>query len=68
MDVGYWLYDVLTKIQPISHVKLTSGACWDEEKISNQKLNPSEPPRGKTNNVVSEQVGHKLGCRSTEDS
>ena len=28
MDVGYWLYDVMTKIQPISDVKLTSGACW----------------------------------------
>ena len=29
MDVGYWLYDVMTKIQPISDVKLTSGACWE---------------------------------------
>ena len=26
-----------------------------------------EPPRGKTNNVVSEQVRHKAGCTSTED-
>ena len=26
-----------------------------------------EPPRGKINNVVSEQVQHKLGCTSTED-
>ena len=26
-----------------------------------------EPPRGKTNNVVSEQVRHKPGCTSTED-
>ena len=25
-----------------------------------------EPPRGKTNNVVSEQVRHKSGCTSTE--
>ena len=32
MDVGYWLYDVMTKIQPISDVKLTSGACWDVRK------------------------------------
>ena len=24
VDVGYWLYDVVTKIQPISDVKLTS--------------------------------------------
>ena len=30
VDVGYWLYDVMTKIQLISDVKLTSGACWDE--------------------------------------
>ena len=29
VDVGYWLYDVVTKIQPISDVKQTSGACWD---------------------------------------
>ena len=28
VDVGYWLYDVMTKIQPISDVKLTSDACW----------------------------------------
>ena len=27
----------------------------------------NEPPRGKTNNVVSEHVRHKLGCTSTED-
>ena len=26
-----------------------------------------EPPRGKTNNVVSEQVQQKPGCTSTED-
>ena len=26
-----------------------------------------EPPRGKTNKVVSEQVGHKPACAVTED-
>ena len=26
-----------------------------------------EPPRGKTNNVVSEQVRHKSGCTVTEN-
>ena len=26
-----------------------------------------EPPRGKTNNMVSEQIRHKPGCTSTED-
>ena len=29
---------------------------------------PFEPPRGKTNNVVSEQVRHKPTCTSTETS
>ena len=28
----------------------------------------NEPPRGKTNNVVSEQVRHKPACTSTEES
>ena len=28
VDVGYWLYDFVTKIQPISDVKLMSDACW----------------------------------------
>ena len=28
----------------------------------------NEPPRGKTNNVVSGQVRHKPGCTSTEKS
>ena len=28
----------------------------------------NEPPRGKTNNVVSEQVRHKPTCTSTEES
>ena len=28
----------------------------------------NEPSRGKTNNVVSEQIRHKLGCTSTEKS
>ena len=28
----------------------------------------NEPPRGKTNNVVSEQVRHKPACTSTEKS
>ena len=30
--------------------------------------NTIESPRGKTNNVVSEQVWHKLACTSTEKS
>ena len=32
------------------------------------KKNKYEPPRGKTNNVVSEQVRHKPTCTSTEKS
>ena len=31
-------------------------------------LNLYEPPRGKTNNVVSDQARHKLACTSTEKS
>ena len=31
-------------------------------------LHTIEPPRGKTNNVVSEQVRHKPACTSTEKS
>ena len=34
--------------------------------VSDQPVS-SEPPRGKTNNVVSEQVRHKLACTVTED-
>ena len=30
-------------------------------------LNTFEPPRGKTKNVVSEQVRHKPACTSTEE-
>ena len=32
------------------------------------KRDTFEPPRGKTNNVVSDQVRHKPGCTVTEDS
>ena len=32
------------------------------------QLEVNEPPRGKTNNVVSEQVRHKPACTSTEKS
>ena len=31
------------------------------------RVSANEPPRGKTNNVVSEQVRHKPSCTSTED-
>ena len=38
--------------------------------IQNMLSSPyiNEPPRGKTNNVVSEQVRHKPACTSTEKS
>ena len=32
-----------------------------------KNCNNNEPPRGKTNNVVSEQVRHKPACTITED-
>ena len=44
---------------------LPSGLCGMNES-ENIKIN--EPPRGKTNNVVSEQVRHKPDCTVTEDS
>ena len=37
----------------------------DDERSGRPK---DEPPRGKTNNVVSEQVRHKPACTSTEKS
>ena len=37
-------------------------AVWNYHRVK------SEPPRGKTNNVVSEQVRHKPACTSTEMS
>ena len=36
----------------------------DDDTIKQNKSN--EPPRGKINNVVSEQVRHKSGCTVTE--
>ena len=42
-----------------------------EELIRNHNMvrfSQFEPPRGKTNNVVSEQVRHKLACTATEKS
>ena len=32
------------------------------------EYNPNEPPRGKTTNVVSEQLRHKPACTSTQKS
>ena len=38
------------------------------EKRAKQEVLKIEPSRGKTNNVVSEQVRHKPACTSTEES
>ena len=37
-------------------------------KLYCERRTANEPPRGKTNNVVSEQVRHKPACTSTEKS
>ena len=37
-------------------------------KLTQRNITTCEPPRGKTNNVVSEQVRHKPTCTSTEKS
>ena len=43
----------------------TKSICWlDSQKFCHLII---EPPRGKTNNVVSEQVRHKPACTSTEE-
>ena len=55
-------------------LKKHGGHCHDlygdlllEEEVTGM-FNSYEPPRGKTNNVVSEQVRHKPACTSTEKS
>ena len=40
--------------------------CATVCKLQTPHINIFEPSRGKTNNVVSEQVRHKPGCTSTE--
>ena len=41
--------------------------CW-RLMMASHNLDKNEPPRGKTNNVVSEQVRHKPTCTATEKS
>ena len=41
---------------------------YDSSNGKNKNWLVNEPPRGKTNIVVSEQVRHKLACTSTEES
>ena len=45
-----------------------SGGMSNSCKDSHNGTHSYEPPRGKTNNVVSKQVRHKLACTSTEKS
>ena len=48
-------------------IKNLKNKIDDLEQVCNRgSLLPNEPPRGKTNNVVSEQVRHKPACTSTE--
>ena len=47
----------------LTHVKKPTGIS-----ALDPKFQLFEPPRGKTNNVVSEQVRHKPTCTSTEKS
>ena len=53
-------------------LRLTVGVSISlnlQEKFSYRtNIETNEPPRGKTNNVVSEQVRHKPACTSTEKS
>ena len=49
---------------------ISNFARWVKQTTTNDKeelmQSINEPPRGKTNNVVSEQVRHKPTCTSTE--
>ena len=47
-------------------IELTYNYGLGSYKLGNDFLVKYEPPRGKTNNVVSEQVRHKPACTSTE--
>ena len=60
----------------MQYVAEVSGKGRDIDRVKEQLLqsnpvlegitNSNEPPLGKTNNVVSEQVQHKSGCTVTE--
>ena len=43
-------------------------SCVESGSFVKFLIETNEPPSGKTNNVVSEQVRHKPGCTITEDS
>ena len=54
---------------PIRHFLRQNRFCYNGiHKDTKVMLKTYEPPRGKTNNVVSEQVRHKPACTSTEKS
>ena len=69
---------MLTDHTPISHITLFKNegtvALGESARVNHGDYmvgvsnNINEPPRGKTNNVVSEQVRHKQACTSTEKS
>ena len=51
----------------VKKIENTDSILYDHL-VSSKRLYINEPPRGKTNNVVSEQVRHKPTCTSTEKS
>ena len=72
-----WLVDIVLYVHVNSHFRMVNypnhtvpGHALQREITSIQCtfLSTFEPPRGKTNNVVSEQVRHKPACTSTEKS
>ena len=56
--------------RPVAHILISSGVKMliTGVKSCQATLCTFQPPRGKTNNMVSEQVRHKPGCTVTEDS
>ena len=62
-----WFHVLLTgKRDKIDHGDVRDKIDHGDVKVNNARI-IIEPPREKTNNVVSEQVRHKPGCTSTDD-
>ena len=59
---------VIQAVYTNGKIGLYTGYSSLSEKEKTNHLSTNEPPRGKTNNVVSEQVRHKPTCTSTEKS
>ena len=62
---GFGMHMVADQYLMLDQVIFRSSNIYDRLS-SNSYISPYEPPRGKTNNVVSEQVRHKPACIAIE--